>query len=267
MDSMPFTSVISFSWEPLMSRSTASLALAFLIASIPSFTGMLIALGMATPLPDLPQNSATRQTSGSNKAEIAARLKQIVDAYKAQGNKATPLQEQISTAAQVLLEADKGIVLEFTVPPLANQQALNQFKNNLAQIQMNAGLTQFKLDTALEELDGVAKLRVKESKLWQARYDYVRARLAADIAYVYEYNAQLGQMRKEVPPLDKNNQTSWQLAPGGMMLDRDAAKYARKAKAILDNLAKTQAGGDWERIAQDEILSAEAGLRWVPAAK
>lgn len=250
-----------------MSRSYASLALAFLIASVPAFAGMLIALGMATPLPELPQSSATRQNPGGARTEIAARLKKIVEDHKALGNKATEFQAQVGTAAQLLLDSEKGLVLQFTVPPLGNQQAMNQFKNNLSQIQMNIALTQLRLDTALEELDGLNGQRAKEARLWQARHDYVRARLAVQIAFVYEYNAQLGQMRKEAPPLDKNNQTAWQLAPAPAMLDRDAAKYGKRAKQLLDNLARTHAGSDWERIAQDEIPGAEAGLRWVPAAK
>lgn len=250
-----------------MSRFYASLLLAFLIAAVPSFTGMLIALGMATPLPPLPQPGATRERPASAKAEIIARLNKIVEDHKALGNKATEFQDQVSAAAQMALDADKGLVLEFTAPPQGNLQAMNQFRNNLSQIQMNAGLTTFKLDTALEELDGLTPQRAKEPKIWQARHDYVRARLAVQIAFVYEYNAKLGQMRKEEPALDKNKPTTWQLAPAMDMTDRDAGKYAQRAKKLLDNLAKTQAGSDWERIAKDEIPGAQAGLQWTPAGK
>ncbi len=250
-----------------MSRSYASVALAFLIAAVPLSAGMLIAMVMATPLPDLPQNGATREVAPASKAEIIGRLKRIAEQYQALGNKANEFQEQVNGAALLVVEADRGITLEFTVPPSGNQQAMNNFNNQLSQIQMNAGLTQFKLDTMLEELDGLQKQRGKQSKDWQANYDYVRARLAAQIAYVYEYNAQLGQMRKGAPPLDPQKQSNWQLVSQGMMSDRDAAKYAKRAKLILDKLGRDNAGGEWERIAQDEIPGAEAGLRWIPQAK
>jgi hypothetical protein len=128
-------------------------------------------------------------------------------------------------------------------------------------------LLQFKLDTMLEELEGVKMERAKEPKLWQANFDYVRARLAVQIAYVYEYNAQLGQMRKGVLGLDRNNQTGWQLVPNATIMDRDAAKYARKARTLLETLARDNPGGDWERIGQQEAAVAEAGLQWKATGK
>lgn len=250
-----------------MSRPYASVGLAFLIAAVPLFTGLIIAMVMAIPLPDLPQNSATRENAGATKAQIAARLKKIVEQHQALGNKANEFQEQVSAAAQLLREGEKGMTLEFTVPPFGNQQAMNQFNTQLAQIQMNCGLTQFKLDTMLEELDALNDQRAKQSRLWQANHDYVRARLAAQIAFVYEYNAQLGQMRKGVLPLDANKHTGWHLVPQATMTDRDAGKYAQRAKAWLNSLVKDHAGGEWERIAQEEIPGAEAGLKWVQTAK
>jgi hypothetical protein len=259
MESSPFTAFIS---EPLMSRSYASIGLACLIVAVPLLTGFFIALGMATPMPELAKNSATRENPGASKTEIIARLKRIVDQHNALGNKATDFQGQVAAAAEVLLDADKGITLEFNVPATGNQQILNQFKNNLTQVQMNVGLTMFKIDTALEELDGLTKQRAREPRPWQARYDYVRARLAAQVAFLYEYNAQLGQMRKETPALDPNKQTGWRLVPHDTFTDRDASKYARKAKNLLTALAKDHAGGDWELIAREEMTTVETGLQW-----
>ena len=46
-------------------------------------------------------------------------------------------------------------------------------------------------------------------------------------------------------------------------MDRDAMKYIRKAKTLLDAIAKDNAAGEWERVAQDELRIIETGLKWV----
>src|SRR5262249_23489103 len=127
--------------------------------------------------------------------------------------KDSPLREKVREAVQILKENNQTLQDVFlrNFDP-NNAQASGQFKNQIAQIQMNAGLVQFKLDTILEELDALKDDRAKENKRWQANYDYVRAKLAAKIAYVYEYNAKLGDMRKEYPPMDPNLHKGWQLA-------------------------------------------------------
>src|SRR5262249_24102905 len=140
------------------------------------------------------------------------------------------------------------------------------FKNQIAQIQQNSGLVQFKLDTILEELDGLQADRAKEPKLWQANFDYVRARLAAKIAYVYEYNAKLGEMRKDFPEMDPNIHKGWQLVAKEKISDRDADKYAKKGKQYLDQLAKDTAGSPWELFAKREKIAA-LGLDWQPSPK
>ena len=131
---------------------------------------------------------------------------------------------------------------------------------------MNAGLVQFKLDTILEELNDLKGDRARENRRWQANYDYVRAKLAAKIAYVYEYNAKLGDMRKDFPPMDPMIHKGWQLAAKAKISDRDADKYAKRAVGYLNQLAKDNVATPWEFFAKREKITS-LGLDWQPSPK
>jgi len=179
----------------------------------------------------------------------------------------SPLREKVREAVQLLKENNQQFQEVFVrnFNPDNAQQSGN-FKNQVAAIQMNAGLVQFKLDTVLEELDGMQDQRAKEPKRWQANYDYVRARLSAKIAYVYEYNAKLGDMRKEYPTMDPMIHKGWQLASKEKISDRDADKYAKRSKQYLEQLAKENAGTPWELFAKRDRITA-LGLDWQPSPK
>ncbi|MBL8798696.1 MAG: sigma-70 family RNA polymerase sigma factor, partial [Planctomycetia bacterium] len=144
-----------------------------------------------------------------------------------------------------------------------NQQQEHAFKDQLYNIQTGTGLIVFKLDSMLEELNGLKTDRARETKRWQAYYDYIRARLAARIAHVYEYNAKLGEMRKEFPEMDPNIHRGWQLAAKEKISDRDAAMNDKRAKEYLTTLAAEHAGTPWELLAQRELQLA-LGLEWRP---
>lgn len=123
--------------------------------------------------------------------------------------------------------------------------------------------TMRELDEALQDLLAAGKEgRAKEpSKRWQAHYDYILARLEAQMAYLYEYNSLLGQMRKDLPP---KGPTGWRLA-SQEKLQGDAAgkKLAKDATALLQKLAKEHPGTPWEVMARRDRLTT-LGLEWQP---
>lgn len=188
--------------------------------------------------------------------------------YKDDGGN-TPLREKVREAIDELKKSAQTNFQEVflrTFDP-ANQQQANQFKNQIAQIQQNQiGIVQFKLDSVLDELDRMEADRAKENKRWQALYDYVRARLSAKLAYYSEYNYQLGQIRKEFPTIDPMIHKGWQLAAREKIADREAEKSAKKAKTLLDQVAKDNAGTPWEFIAKREKITA-IGMEWTPSPK
>jgi len=112
---------------------------------------------------------------------------------------------------------------------------------------------------------GVADKREAEPKRWQANYDFMLARLEEEIAYLFEYQSMLGQMRKELPPLDRQLYNGWKLA-ATTSLSGDSAgrKMASSSRKTLDKIIKDHPGTPWEILAKREKLTA-LGLEWKPA--
>jgi hypothetical protein len=123
------------------------------------------------------------------------------------------------------------------------------------------------LDDALEEMesDAVKAQRRKESPRWQANYDFMLARLWAQIAFLYEYQSLLGSMRREFPARDPAVHTGWRLAAATTLQgDSRGKKLARESRKLLDKVAKDNAGTPWAVLAKREKLTA-LGLEWQPS--
>jgi hypothetical protein len=103
--------------------------------------------------------------------------------------------------------------------------------------------------------------RAKETKRWQANYDFTLARLEAQIAYLFEYQSMLGQMRKQLPDLAPG-QTGWRLASQvALKGDTQGKKLAKDSSKHLDAIIKDNPGTPWEVLAKREKLTA-LGLEW-----
>ncbi len=121
------------------------------------------------------------------------------------------------------------------------------------------------LEHAYKKYSEIEIDRDKEPKRWLANYDYIKARMEEQIAYLYEYQSMLGQMRKELPPLDKAQGNGWKLAatatPSG---DSKGKKMAKSSAKLLDEIAEKHKGTPWEVLAKREKLTT-LGLEWQPA--
>lgn len=145
-----------------------------------------------------------------------------------------------------------------------NMQQKAQIFNQLTQEQQNLALVFNDLEGKYEELKSLGEQRGMENKLWQANYDFIRARILFRMAYFYEYNAMLAKIRKEeLPELDKQVHQGYKLAAKATMSDRDAQKIADDAKKILKKLAEEHKGTPWELIAKREMATS-LGLDWAP---
>src|SRR5262249_55251456 len=91
-------------------------------------------------------------------------------------------------------------------------QAEERFKNGAFNDGKEMSRIVFKLNETLEELRQAGEDREKEPLRWQANYDFVMARLLEQIVYLEEYQALLGQMRKELPARDPELHSGWRLA-------------------------------------------------------
>lgn len=121
------------------------------------------------------------------------------------------------------------------------------------------------LQEALEDLKKNEEMKDAESKRWQANYDFIRARLEAQIAYLYEYQSMLGQMRKELPPMDPKIHGGWKLAATAKLQgDSAGKKLAKESSKTMETLVKTTAGSPWEVLAKREKFTT-LGLEWQAA--
>jgi hypothetical protein len=139
-----------------------------------------------------------------------------------------------------------------------------QFKNRIFNDEKDVARIMARLDEAHEDMKTAGEKRDAEPKRWQASYDFMLARLEAEIAYLYEYQSMLGQMRKEQPPRDKELHGGWKLAATTSLTgDSVGKKMAATSRKALDKLIKDNPGTPWEILARREKLTA-LGLEWKP---
>jgi hypothetical protein len=178
------------------------------------------------------------------------------------GQPPADLEPEIEKARAALKNVTLSVLKDgYRVP--AGGNADNRFKEMVANDGKQVARIMSSLDEVLEELqEAGAKGRAAEPKRWQANYDFVLARLQAQIAYLYEYQSMLGQMRKELPPYDPALHRGWRLA-AQTSLQGDAAgkKLYKSSQKILEKLAKDNPGTPWEVLAKREKLTA-LGLEW-----
>ncbi len=144
----------------------------------------------------------------------------------------------------------------------------NEFKKQIGEEERDVGkilsnLIRLRKDSI--ETDGTDKpgdLRKAEpSKRWQVSYDYVLAHLEAQISFLYEYQAMLGSMRKELPAKEPGH-GGWRMsataAPTG---DSDGKKMAKSSAKIYDALAADNGNTPWFVLAKRERM-VSLGLEW-----
>src|SRR5579883_1563318 len=106
------------------------------------------------------------------------------------------------------------------------------------------------LTEGLEALRAAGESRDREpSRRWRAHHDYIRARLLAQLSFLYEYQSALGQMRKQSPRL-ADGDNGWRLEPvRAMQSDQTGKKLARQARLALKKVAEDHPGTPWEYLA------------------
>ena len=185
-----------------------------------------------------------------------------LEPYKDDGEK-TPFREAVLRARDFLNTQLRDKRLREVFPAPDNE---NRFKEEIKQYQMSEVATLIgELNEALEDLRAAGKERDQEgSKRWQAHYDYIHARLLLQLAYLNEYNALLGAMRKDLPPRDPKVHTGWQVASlSAPPTDSTARRLTNEARKILERLAKDHPGTPWEVLAKHQRATGLA-LEWQP---
>jgi hypothetical protein len=186
-----------------------------------------------------------------------------MEAYKDDGAP-SPLRDAVRKALTIL--ESEQIATSF-IEELRWQGNAAAVKDRILSQQRKPAILQADLEEALAELQKAGGDRDKEhSKRWQANYDFTLALLEARIAYVYEYNYMLGQVRKDaLPPRDPAVYSGWRLASQEKLQSgSDAKKMAVASRKLLDKIAQEHKGTPYEVLAKREKLNA-LGLAWQPA--
>jgi hypothetical protein len=184
-----------------------------------------------------------------------------MDAYKADDKK-SPLRDAVETA-QAALQKQGGMerLQEYFNAPGENKTAFN---TELEKKGKRLGNAIFEVNEALEAMTKVEDERDKETPRWQANYDYLLARLKAQLAYLNEYSALLGQMRKDQqPPLEPKVHSGWRVASQATVSDATAKKFATESRKTLEKLMKEHPETPWAIFAKRDHLT-NLGLEWQP---
>jgi hypothetical protein len=173
----------------------------------------------------------------------------------------TPFREEVTRAANLVKKHAKTFHYKFDRDPTSAA-----VKKEILEDQRNPARAMAELMGQLETLKEIEPEKANEkSKRWQANFDYVCAKLHAHLAYVYEYNFMLAQIRRDaLPTPEAGKPKSWSLAASHEMKSGpEGKKLAAEAKKRLDQLAKDHAGTPWEVMAKRQALTA-LGLEWRP---
>jgi hypothetical protein len=176
----------------------------------------------------------------------------------------TPLRAAVKDAVKALekSETDFQMMEEFVAVPAVQ---LILLKKQIETVQKDrVGDAFFHLAKVAEELEERKEQRDKESRYWQANYDFVLAQLYTRQARILEYNVMLGKIRRDdLPDLNPQLHKGWYLKAKEKLSDRDARECADKARELYKRLAEEHKGTPWEMIAKKEG-TAPLGLEWVP---
>jgi len=197
-------------------------------------------------------------------------LKDLLERYK-RDTRENPLRAAVEDGVAALLKSEQRFRIEEVFLQPVDLQARAAKYREIEHIQKQlAGEELFALMKAREELEELKELRDKETKLWQAHYDYVLARLYAREAFIYEYTTKLGEIRKDMlPEIDPRRHKGWRLAwhsDPDKLTDKDGYAVLKKSRLILARLAKDHQGSPWELVAQRDRASPMA-RKWVPLEK
>jgi RNA polymerase sigma factor (sigma-70 family) len=215
--------------------------------------------------------------------ELPAFSARVLERYRPD-NHTTPLRQAVLNA-QVLVWAASDVEPPFELRPLVmktregwglgeEKQALPRrfptmdaampFKKRLENRVRETAKLVGEFSAALEELEAAGKARPKESRRWQANYDYTRARMAAQVAHVLAYSAALGHLQKELDARDRAFYKGWRFVPGvnlqGDPMARDRAAASRR---MLEQVIQDYPETPWAYLARRD-LRVPLGLEWQP---
>jgi hypothetical protein len=140
-------------------------------------------------------------------------------------------------------------------------------KKNVLDAQAPLAVAIAKLEDELAALEASGKMKDKETKRWQAHYDYTLGQVRLRLALLNEYNLILGHLRTGNLPELPSGSTGWRLTHTDKMSSKkEAQELADAAKAAFEKVVAANQGTPWEVLAKRAMLT-PPGLRWEPVVK
>ncbi len=198
---------------------------------------------------DLPADSKLRQAVAKARAALWA---------ASTAKPPSSLQDEVKQM-RAAMRFDLSIMRDrYGIPPPSD---VERFKASiLSDLEPMARIIK-RMEDVIDELKAVADEREEAPKRWQANYDFILARCQASLAYMEDYQGQLGQLRRDLPEHDPEIHTEFRLASSEKATDTAGKKLERAARKLYSDLAKAHPQTPWEVLAKRERLTA-LGLVW-----
>jgi hypothetical protein len=209
----------------------------------------------ADPLPTLPFTAA---------ALAAYRADVSTDDILRNGDK-YPLRVAALRAIQTIRDAMHPVAVKDAKPVTQLSSPIRETQKKFVQeAQAPLAVSVAKLELEMGALETLEPLRARETKRWQANYDYALAQIRLRVALLNEYNLALAHVRTDSLPELPTGFTAWRLTPTDKMLSKKNVKdLASAARSTLEALASEHKGTPWEMLAK-RALATPPGLRWEP---
>jgi hypothetical protein len=143
-------------------------------------------------------------------------------------------------------------------PPITDPR-----KKTIADAQVPVAAAMARLELELAGLEAVAGKRAKETKRWQANYDFALAELRLRLVLLNEYNRALGNVRTETLP-DLKGGTGWRLVAAATVEGKKEVRdLFAAAESGFERIAAEHKGTPWEVLAK-RSRAALPSAKWEP---
>ncbi|MCS6977550.1 MAG: caspase family protein [Gemmatales bacterium] len=159
-----------------------------------------------------------------------------------------PLRQVTLDTINKLLDIDKRFNAEKSIKAEANDA---QFKASIERKQQQPARLNQELEEIMEAMEKAAADRDKDTKRWQAHFDYVFSQMLARRIAIMEYNFVLGnKLRKDSPIIMNPQNNGWLIVPTERLQQKDTRTWEKQRQEILDRIIKEHPGTPWEVLAR-----------------
>jgi hypothetical protein len=221
--------------------------------------------GETAQIKALPRFSAKKLMEFAlDKEDVFSRQRERYRTKKDRYVKDYPVRAAIFEAAEEFEKINRAeLPLTYSLSKPDKKGKVPNDKAKILQRQSYLGTTCFKLEQVLARLSG-AKIEQEKSKHWQADAVFARARLEANLVFLYELNFALGQIRADaLPPLGPGD-TGWKIAfkPKLSVPEGKAKTLAKECRKRLQKMQQDYAETPWAFFAERDSKR-EWGMAWV----